>query len=210
MKKKLTFLCFRKESISKIFLRMKLLTFFMLIGITTVSAKSYSQLTTLTFNFENGTVSQVFKEIERNSDYILIYNEKTLDINRKVTVKADNDSIDTILDKVFAGITNIYEISGRQIVISESESVSPVIEMVTSDSELQQVVVTGTVTDKNGHHLPELMLLLQEQQLGIILILWQIQYKCSSRIKKSDIHIYRNGIPGNHNWDINPNQCKNE
>lgn len=150
MQKNLTLLCFRKESIRKIFLRMKLLTFFMLISVTLVSAKSYSQPTTLTFNFDNVTVSQVFREIEQNSDYILIYNEKTLDINRKVHVIADNDSIETILDKVFTGTKNNYKISGRQIVILEFESASPVIDMSTYDAELQQVVVTGTVTDQQG------------------------------------------------------------
>jgi TonB-linked SusC/RagA family outer membrane protein len=150
MQKNLTLLCFRKESISKVFLRMKLLTFFMLIAVTSVSAKSYSQPTTLTFNLDNVTVSQVFREIEQNSDYILIYNEKTLDINRKVTVIADNDSIETILDKVFTGTKNIYKISGRQIVVFESESASPVIDMSTYDAELQQVVVSGTVTDQQG------------------------------------------------------------
>jgi hypothetical protein len=103
MKKNLTFLCFHPESIRKTLLRMKLLTFFMLIAITSVTAKSYSQRTTLTFNLDEVTIGQVFKEIEKTSDYILIYNEKTLDIDRKVTVKADNDSIETILDKVFSG-----------------------------------------------------------------------------------------------------------
>jgi len=150
MQKNLTLLCFRKESISKIFLRMKLLTFFMLITLTSVSAKSYSQPTTLTFNFDNVTVSQVFREIEQNSDYILIYNEKMLDINRKITVIADNDSIETILDKVFAGTKNSYKISGRQIVILGTETTTSVIDMSTYDTELQQVVVTGTVTDQQG------------------------------------------------------------
>lgn len=67
MQKKLTLLCFRNESISKIFLRMKLLTFFMFIGLTSISAKNYSQPTTLTFNFDNITVSQVFREIEKTA-----------------------------------------------------------------------------------------------------------------------------------------------
>lgn len=48
MQKNLIHLCFRKESKSKIFLRMKFLTFFMLITITSVLAKNHSQSAKLT------------------------------------------------------------------------------------------------------------------------------------------------------------------
>jgi TonB-dependent starch-binding outer membrane protein SusC len=170
MKKKLTFLClyFQKESMSKIFLRMKLLVFFLLIALTSVSAKSYSQASTMTFNFEDVNVIQVFREIERNSDYILIYNEKTLDVNRKVTVKADNDSIETILDKVFNGTKNNYKISGRQIVISESELATPVTDTSTYNAELQQVVITGTVTDEKGNTLPGVTVTVKGTTLGTL------------------------------------------
>jgi len=168
MQKKLTLLCFRKESISKIFLRMKLLTFFMLIAVTSVSAKSYSQPTTLTFNFDNVTVSQVFREIERSSDYILIYNERTLDINRKVTVIADNDRIETILDKVIAGTKDRYKISGRQIMILETKTATPVIDTSIYAAELQQVVVTGTVTDGEGKPIPGVTIIVVGTTRGVI------------------------------------------
>jgi len=168
MKKKLTLLCFRKESIIKILLRMKLLTFFMLIGITLVSAKSYSHLTTLTFNLDNLTVCQVFKEIEKNSDYILIYNEKTLDINRKVTVRAKNDNIETILDQVFAGTKNSYEISGQQIVITVSDIEPVIIDTKTYTTELQQVTVSGTVTDQQMTPLAGVTVLVKGTNVGIL------------------------------------------
>lgn len=147
MQKKLILLCFRGESIGKILLRMKLLTFFMLVAVTSVSAKSYSQSTTLTFNFDNVKVSHVFREIEQNTDYILIYNEKTIDINRKVSVIAENDSIEVILDKVFTGTKNSYKISGRQIVIIVPDVEPVVIDSINLASDLQQVVVTGIVKD---------------------------------------------------------------
>ncbi|MCE5345421.1 MAG: TonB-dependent receptor [Bacteroidales bacterium] len=131
---------------------MKLMILFMLITVATVSAKTYSQATTLTFSLDKATISQVFKEIEQNSDYILIYNEKTLDINRKVSVIADNDSIETILNKVFTGTPNSYQISGRQIVISKSETENPSTDAdeYANKEEVQQVVITGTVTDQQG------------------------------------------------------------
>ncbi len=169
MQKNLTLLCFRKESITKIFLRMKLLTFFMLIAVTSVSAISYSQPTTLTFNFDNVTVSQVFREIERNSDYILIYNEKTLDINRKVTVIADNDSIETILSKVFAGTRNSFKIYERQIVILGPEPATSVTDTSVYATELQQVVVTGTIKDAaTGEPLPGVTIMVKGTTAGTL------------------------------------------
>ena len=58
MQKNLIHLCFRKESISKIFLRMKFLTFFMLITITSVLAKNHSQSAKLTSDPTNATELQ--------------------------------------------------------------------------------------------------------------------------------------------------------
>jgi TonB-linked SusC/RagA family outer membrane protein len=149
MQKKLTLLYFRKESISKIFLRIKLLTFSMLIGMASVSVKSYSQATALTSNFDNVTVGHVFSDIEKNSDYILIYNEKTLDISRIVSISDVAESVETILDKVFAGTNYSYKISGRQIVIKVSDVEPIVVDNSTYDKELQQFVITGVVTDGN-------------------------------------------------------------
>jgi TonB-linked SusC/RagA family outer membrane protein len=126
---------------------MKLLAFISLIAITTVSAKSYSQPAKLTFDFDNVPVSQVFREIEQNTDYILIYNEKTLDVNRIVSVIADNDSIETVLNKVFTGTRNSFNIYDRQIVISLLDEDPTDYKKINNVEELQQVTITGKITE---------------------------------------------------------------
>src|SRR5665648_192261 len=92
MKKKCKWECFPPGSMSKILLRMKLLTFFVFVSMVTASASSYSQQTKFNLKLSGVTVRQVFKEIEANSEFILLYNEKQLDANRKVDVKADNET----------------------------------------------------------------------------------------------------------------------
>ena len=166
MQKNLFSLYFPEESIKKFFLRMRFLTFIMIITIASVSAKSYSQ--TFDFKFHKVPINQVFMKIEQNSDYIMIYNENLFDINYKVSLKADNDSIEIVMDKVLAGTNYGYKISGRQILILKKESDPSVIDITTYVTELQQVVVKGTVTDQQGGPLPGVTVSVKGTAIGTL------------------------------------------
>ena len=110
MEKKCKWKCFPPESVSKILLRMKLLTFFVLVSMVAASGNSYSQQTKFNLKLTGVTVSEVFREIETNSEFILLYNEKQVDANRKVDIKVENETVDSILNQVFNGTLNTYKI----------------------------------------------------------------------------------------------------
>ena len=67
MKKKRKLLCFTRGSVSKILLRMKLLTFLMCTVLAVSAADSYSQAIKFDLNLKNVTVLEVFEHIEKNS-----------------------------------------------------------------------------------------------------------------------------------------------
>jgi len=121
MKKKRTLLCCPAGSMAKTLLRMKLLTFLMLLAFAASAADSYSQAAKFNFRLNNVSVKQVFEQIEENSEFILIYNEKDVDVNRKVDVTVKNESVESVLNQVFKGTSNVYRIYDRQIVILENE-----------------------------------------------------------------------------------------
>jgi len=128
---------------------MKCFLIFTILGIGACFAnETYSQRTFFTFEYKNSTVKEVIREIEESSEFIFFYLDKSVDLDRKVSVKADNEPVEKVLDQLFTGTRNQYTISDRQIVISSSTTLEPTI----SIAPLQQQgrTVTGVVNDASG------------------------------------------------------------
>jgi iron complex outermembrane recepter protein len=154
MKKKCNWVCFPPGNVSKILLRMKLLTFFVLISVISFAGSSYSQQTKFKLKLTGATVRDVFQEIEDKSEFILLYNEKQLDADRKVDVSVDNETVGSILDQVFAGTLNSYKIYDRQIVIL-SPDMNSIPSIIKSEVGIQQKKeLIGTVKDSKELPLP--------------------------------------------------------
>ncbi|MFV0345794.1 MAG: SusC/RagA family TonB-linked outer membrane protein [Bacteroidales bacterium] len=138
----------------KIFPKTKLLAV-MLLSWLTVSAtgNTYFQETKLTLNVLNSSVKEVFDKIEENSEFILLYDENVVDLDRKVSVRAENTTVEQILNQVFKGTSNTYKIYDRQIVILKGKNAKVPAELETpvkSAQEQEQKTVTGTVSDGTG------------------------------------------------------------
>ena len=58
-------------------------------------------------NYENKTVKEVINEIENNSEFIFFYLDKSIDLNRKVSINVKDQKIDTILNQLFFGTEKI-------------------------------------------------------------------------------------------------------
>ncbi|MGV8093174.1 MAG: TonB-dependent receptor [Mangrovibacterium sp.] len=117
MKKKRGNPCFRFGSRGNFLKKMKLLGLFFFTGLIAVSASTYSQQVKFNLKVENVTVREVFEKIEESSEFILFYNEDYVDVNRKVSINAEEKNVEYILDAVFKGTKNSYKIYDRQIVI---------------------------------------------------------------------------------------------
>lgn len=166
MKKNQVHPCTFHKVMTKILLRMKILAVFMLISIATVSAKSYSQQTKLSFSLNQVTVAQVFSEIEKSSEFILLYNEKTLDLNRIVSLNIDNEGIESILTQLFADTKNNFKIYDRQIVILEADGSVPS-GIVTDVAQPQRKEIKGKITDEGKIPLPGVSIVLKGTTIGI-------------------------------------------
>ncbi|MDR1746761.1 MAG: TonB-dependent receptor [Tannerella sp.] len=130
----------------------RLTSVFLFIGMSFCYAtSSYSQETYLTVKLENKTVKDVFREIEKKSEYIFFYYDDVLDVKRKVSVRAENQTVDKILDQLFKGTDNGYVIRDRQIFITRKEMPVAVVEEMIQQQ--QGKPVSGKVTDVNGEPL---------------------------------------------------------
>lgn len=159
---------FSGRSMAKIVLRMKLLTFFVLIALVSTAAGTYSQETKFNMKLNGATVREVFQAIEKNSKFILLYNEQQVDVNRSVNVKVDNETVESILNQALEGTTSTYKIYDRQIVILPVET-KDAPNSVKAGTEIQQKKeLKGTVKDKTGAGMPGVAVLVKGTTTGTI------------------------------------------
>ena len=168
MKKKFKWKCLPQGGVSKILLRMKLLAFFVFTAMVTATASTYSKQTKFNMELNAVTVREVFSLIESNSEFILLYNENQLDVNRKVDIKANNETVETILNQVFKSTQNTYKIYDRQIVILASETKeSPKIIKTETNAEQQKKEISGKVRDSKGQPITGVTVLVKGTTIGI-------------------------------------------
>ena len=122
---------------------MKLSLFLSILTISQLWAtETYSQMTKLTLKIEDAKISDVLKEIENQSEFFFLYSPKLIDVERKVNIEVEKESIKDILSNIFDKKVK-FAVYDRQVILTSIEQSSVL-------SELQQQRITGKVTDKNG------------------------------------------------------------
>src|SRR5699024_6659811 len=146
MYEKINNLCLKRTNIRRTCRIMKLTTLLLVISMgTCYSSISYSQSTRISVDFKGETIKQVLSEIEKKSEYVFFYLDDVLDVNRKVTVSAKNETVENILKQVLNPKTNSYLVSDRQIYILKKNHQNTSVK-----TKKQQREIKGKVTDENG------------------------------------------------------------
>lgn len=139
----------KNPGLQKVLRIMKLTTFLLLLSVITAFAgKSYSQTKLLNLDMKNSTVKEVLKNIEEQSEFVFMYSEKIIDVQREVSVNIEDQKINDVLDQLFAGTDVNYKVKDRFILLATPE-------VSGNDLMVQpQKSVSGTVTDESGQPLP--------------------------------------------------------
>ena len=75
------------------------------------------QSTYVTLNLIDVSFETLFKTLEKKSDYVFFFKEDVLQKNEKVTVKAQNESVVSILNRILPPRQLTYTVKGRQVII---------------------------------------------------------------------------------------------
>src|SRR5574344_578784 len=114
------------------------------------AVNSVAQRTRTSVNVTNATIGTVLNKIERNSDYVFLYSDKTVNTNRVVTVRTKSKDIRRILDEVFEGTNISYKIVNKQIILQTNSVKAPV---ARQNEQPTGFTVKGTVRDEKGEPL---------------------------------------------------------
>jgi TonB-linked SusC/RagA family outer membrane protein len=140
----------KNEKIKHFFRIMKITTLLLFVGILSIYAEdSYSQKARVTINEKNIRLDKVLTEIEKQTDYLFIYNDK-VETNQNVSVKANTKPVYQVLNDLFKETNVGYSMEGSHIILSNrnEQGVSSV------NTPLQEgQTITGKVQDANGEPL---------------------------------------------------------
>lgn len=121
--------------------KLALLFLFVCIWEATASL-SYSQVTKLNLEV-NGTILQVLKSIENQSEFTFVYKLDEVNLNENVSVDMKNKSINEVLDALLRDKSLGYRITDRHIVLFKKEEVK-------QQAQQDNTLVTGTIVDDFG------------------------------------------------------------
>ena len=149
---------FSKQTIRVI----KLTLFFLMLTFSQLFAtETYSQMTKLTLKLEDVNISDVMKDIENQSEFYFLYSPKLIDVDKKVSITADKETINDILSEIFDKNVK-FAVYDRQITLtSEDQPDMP------SEAQ-QQKRITGTVTEKGGAPLAGVDVIVTGTTIGAI------------------------------------------
>lgn len=141
---------------------MKLTSFLILLFVLDASASLYSQNTKVSIRIQNGILSEIFQEIEEQSEFRFFYqNEQIQNIDRK-TVNVNNQNIESLLDDLLSGSEVAYKIVDRHVIIFTKSDEGNL-------NDIQQArTIRGKVTDSTGSPLPGVTILIKGTTQGTI------------------------------------------
>ena len=170
--KKNKFLVPLNRNWKKLLLTMKLCLLFLLISAASLMANSgYSQKTTLSIHLKNATLRDFISEVEKQSEFIFVFYDDIVDLDRRVDVESDNQKIDEILDKIFKSSELTYRIFDRQIGLGKRDPVTGAIELPPSLDKLiaaDKKTISGAVKDAKGLPLPGVTVVVKGTTTGTI------------------------------------------
>lgn len=147
----------------RLFRVMKLTILMLIIGITAVSASSYSQTAKVKLDVKNVTIAELFEKIEAQSEFYFFYkNDEVADV-ANIDLNVKNATIKEILDDVLDGSGLKYKVVDRYIVIQPSGA---------KENDIfparQENAISGKVTDNNGEPLPGVTVLVKGTTRGTV------------------------------------------
>ena len=151
-------------------LAMKLLTLLIFAGSMAFSATTYSQRAKFDLKFENSSFTEILNAIEKNSEFIFVYNGNVLNLDLKRSISVEGQSIDEVLSLLLKDTDVSYRIDDRQVFLykrDEQKKQEDAAEGVKSDQP-QKKEISGSVKDTKGIPLPGVSVVVKGTTTGII------------------------------------------
>ena len=168
MKKDLHLWVYSPPALKKLIMELKIAFLIIVASVSTVLASpGYSQATKVSLDIKNRSLEQVMDEIERQSEFYFIFNQKQINVDRVVDIQADNKLITDILPELFKGTNVNYTVLDRKILLT-TDPLENNLPAVVPGTGHQQKPITGIITDETGSSLPGVHIQVEGTTIGAI------------------------------------------
>jgi TonB-linked SusC/RagA family outer membrane protein len=170
MKNKLKFYpCRLGNGLHRIVKIMKLTGIIILAALMQVTASVYSQTKLLTLKVNNTPIESALKEIQKQSEFFFLYNNKQIDVTQKIDINVTEKTVEDVLKTMLKGTGIHYLIKDRQIVLYSGDLRSITDLLAESRvTQQQQKTVSGKVTDPSGEPLPGASIVIKGTTQGTV------------------------------------------
>ena len=127
---------------------------------TAFATESYSQVMKVTVVADKISTGKVINEIEKQTDYLFVYNVNEVNLKRTVQVNAENKSVAEVLNKVFEGTDIYYAMEGKNIMLMSKAKDGGAVQQANK--------VTGIVKDVNDEPIIGANVIVRGQSIGTI------------------------------------------
>lgn len=131
----------------KVWIQMRLISILLFVITLCANAKTiHSQNALVNLNMENVLLTDVFREIERQSEYRFFYSKDVVNTKNRVNLKTGEKEISEVLKQLFEGTNINYKLVDKQIVITTAKEKETTKLSVVN----QQKLIKGKITDEYG------------------------------------------------------------
>lgn len=139
---------------------MKLIIALVLVGTLQATASIYSQNTKMDLSVAGKSIKDVFREIEKQTDYHFLYNDDFLDLDKVIDISIEDGSIEDVLLTLLDDANLSYKVLENNLVVITPAGLV---------DAYQVNRVSGTVTDAaTGEPLPGVNILIDGTLKGVI------------------------------------------
>ena len=139
---------------------MKLFSIFMLIFVLGVNATSYSQHHLVSLDLKQCDINTLFQEIWKQTGLRFVYNEKDIKGIQPQDVKAEQQSVEEVLNGIFRNTPYQASFESDVIYITSRPDVP--------QTQKETVKLSGTVTDPSGQPFPGVTVFLGNTNTGTV------------------------------------------
>lgn len=135
----------------RLFMRIYILGLILFSAFMQVSATTLAQK--ISINKQNVSIQEVLKTLKEKTNYAFIHNSNQL-AEYKVNIKVKDASLAEVLNECFDGLPFEYDILDKNVMIKYKKDISKVVPSLPVATQIvQEIQVSGQVTDGNGNNL---------------------------------------------------------
>lgn len=115
---------------------------------STLTNPIFAQSEIVSIKSKTYTVEQVLKEIEKQTDYLFVFNKADIDLKRSVKLSQENKPVSDILNNLLKDTNISYALEGKNIMLMHKDSNS---KQISVDKKQNKVItISGVVADTQG------------------------------------------------------------